>query len=132
MPLRLLQGTHPVLCLWVEAWTKRERGRGAFSDKIPPMMRRPVLRFGFLLVVLAFLLPLAAAAGSCTDCVCGASAECCPPSCCACCLPIASDLTPVRVDMQAAAVAVVPGVQEGPVPSFDPRDIFHVPKASPV
>jgi hypothetical protein len=110
----------------------RQGGAHRLSDKIPPMVRRPVLRFAFLLVVLAFLLPLAAAEGSCTDCLCGASADCCPPSCCACCLPIASDLTPVRVDVQAAAVAVVPGAQEGPVPSFDPRDIFHVPKTSPV
>ena len=97
------------------------------------MVRRPVLLFALLLATLAFLLPLAAAEGSCTDCLCGTSAECCPPSCCPCCVHVASDLTaPVRADLQAAAVDAAPSVQEDPHPSFDPRDIFHVPRTSPV
>lgn len=97
------------------------------------MARRPLLRCLLLLAALALLPPLAAMADSCADCLWGSSPECCPPSCCSCCahgspaLPAA-----VRLDRLPSAVDAAPHPQEGPVPSFHPRDVFHVPKPSPV
>lgn len=102
------------------------------SCKIPPMVRRPLLRFAVLLAALAFLLPLAAVADSCTDCLGGTGyPDCCPPSCCSCCVHGPSVLiasiwgTPRPVMVDAA-----PNPHEDPSPSSSPRDIFHVPKLS--
>jgi len=96
------------------------------------MVRSPSIRPAVLLAVLALLLPLAAVAGACTDCLWGGSPECCPPSCCSCCVHSPSVLT------AAIAVAPLPSTLEGAPhrqedrsPAFHPRDIFHVPKSSP-
>lgn len=95
------------------------------------MARRSVLRFALLLAVLAFLLPLAAVADSCADCLGSDSPECCTPSCCLCCLPGSPVLTAALWEgRQTESVAVVPGPPNGPSPSSPPRDIFHVPKLS--
>ena len=95
------------------------------------MARGSVLRFAGLLAVLAFLLPLAAGADSCSDCLWAASPECCPPSCCSCCIHGLSVLTPVVWGApRPASVATEPGPQESWYPSSPPRDVFHVPKPS--
>lgn len=93
------------------------------------MLPRSALRCATLLAVLAFLLPLAAVADSCTDCLSAASPDCCPPSCCSCCVHGTSVLTaeiwgaphPATVDGAASP-------QEDRYLFFHPRDIFHVPK----
>ncbi len=98
---------------------------------MPSMTRPSVLRFAILLAALALLLPLAALADSCTDCLWESSADCCPPSCCSCCAHGPSALTvsawgdfgPVR-----SGLALDPA--EGSCLSMTPRDVFHVPKAS--
>lgn len=95
------------------------------------MARRPVLRFAALLAALAFLLPLAAVADSCADCLWAASPECCPPSCCPCCIQGPSTLTAaVWKAPRPAMVAGAPSPQEDRVSSSHPRDVFHVPKSS--
>lgn len=96
------------------------------------MLRGPSLRFWALLAFLAFLLPLGALADSCEDCLWAGSSECCPPSCCPCCVHGPTVLKamawgepgPVRIDSHGDPRADVH-------PSSDPRDIFHVPKPSP-
>jgi hypothetical protein len=99
--------------------------------KIRPMMRGPALRLWALLAFLAFLLPLGAMADSCLDCLWMASAECCPPACCRCCVYGPSVLnasawggpSPVRTVLKVDP-------REDLSLSSDPRDIFHVPKIS--
>jgi hypothetical protein len=86
-------------------------------------------RLAALWIALAFLLPLAAV-DWCDDCLWGA-ADCCPPSCCPCCVQCPSALTaaiesgPSPVDVGSACEPVA-----GPSRSSDPRDVFHVPKSS--
>lgn len=82
-----------------------------------------------LLAALAFLLPLGAAADSCADCLGGGSPDCCPPSCCPCCVHGPSVLTAsVWATPGPAMIDVAPLPQQDPWPSSPPRDIFHVPK----
>ena len=96
------------------------------------MGRRPSLRFLALLAVLAFLVPLAAGAGCCADCLFSVSPDCCPPACCACCghgpsvaaSSAWASLRPVAV----ARMQVPPAVS---LLSSHTRDVFHVPKPSP-
>jgi hypothetical protein len=109
------------------------------SCKIPPMPptpRRPAYRLAVLLAALAFLLPLAAIAGACTDCLWGApqgSQDCCPPSCCSCCAHSPSVLTAsVWMALVPSPAAAMPEPQENSYPSLRSRDIFHVPKSSPL
>lgn len=94
------------------------------------MARRSMIRFAALLAALAFLLPLAAVADSCADCLGEESPECCPPSCCLCCLPGSPILTAALWEGRLPEVAdLAPSPPNGPSPSSPPRDIFHVPKA---
>ena len=94
------------------------------------MTRRPT---ALLLAVLALLLPLAGFAERCNECLGSEQPGCCPPSCsvCVCCGP------------SSAAVSLSSRADRSPVPglwiadpvdatalSGDPRDVFHVPKAS--
>jgi hypothetical protein len=94
-------------------------------------MRRSVLRFAVLMTALALLLPLAALADSCTDCLWESSPECCPPSCCSCCAHGLSVLTvSVWGDFGPARSGLAVDPAEGGCLSMSPRDVFHVPKAS--
>ncbi|HEX6861202.1 MAG TPA: hypothetical protein VF414_00205 [Thermoanaerobaculia bacterium] len=94
------------------------------------MTRRPT---ALLLALLALLLPLAGFAETCDECLGGEVPGGCPPACslCVCCAP------------GSAAVSLSPRVDRSPAPglwiaepvdaaglSADPRDVFHVPKAS--
>jgi len=108
-------------------------GHEAFSCRLPPMVRRPALRLAVLLAALAFLLPLAAGAACCEDCLwgAGAAAVCCPPSCCPCCVHGPSILTASDWGVLHPAPADLPAnPRQGPYPSSPPGDIFHVPKSS--
>lgn len=95
------------------------------------MARRSLLRFAALTALLAVLLPFVAAADACADCLWEASPGCCPPSCCACCLP-----SPAAPGVSAAA-ELPPLFETGPAgpPEAAPRllassrDVFHVPKS---
>ena len=94
-------------------------------------MRRSVLRFAVLLAALALLLPLAALADSCTDCLWASSPECCPPSCCSCCAHGLSVLTASAWgDLGPASSGLALDSKEDGYLSMSPRDVFHVPKAS--
>ena len=89
-----------------------------------------MLRFAALLAVLAMLLPLAALADSCVDCLGAASSDCCPPACCPCCVQLSPALAASLGAAPAPADAdLAEGAQERPV-SPDPRDVLHVPKLS--
>jgi hypothetical protein len=93
------------------------------------MTRRSALRCAALLAALAFLLPLAALADPCADCLGAASPDCCAPSCCSCCAHGPS--VPAALVWGAprpVAIAVAPDPREAPYPSRGPRDVFHVPK----
>lgn len=85
-----------------------------------------------LLALLALLVPLAVGADACDDCLGGAQAGCCPPSCCPCCLQLSPSLTvslpadPISVDLGRATEPAANRPQ-----SSDPRDVFHVPKTLP-
>jgi hypothetical protein len=97
------------------------------------MYRRSALLVFLLLVALALLAPLAALADSCTDCLWGAPAKCCPSSCCSCCAPGASALTSSawRAVGPARSGLAVAALEDGCL-STSSRDVFHVPKASQV
>ncbi|HET6345826.1 MAG TPA: hypothetical protein VFH51_12895 [Myxococcota bacterium] len=92
------------------------------------MTRRSALRLPVLLACLALVLPLAAFADSCADCLWAASPDCCPPFCCSCCVPGAAlrGLAPVEAVLSEAGLAGEP-VEDRALP-VDPRDVFHVPK----
>lgn len=101
------------------------------SCKIRPMMSRSALRLAALLTVLAFLLPLAALADSCTDCLRAASEECCPPACCSCCAHGPSVLTAsIGGAPRRSTVDRTPISRDDRFSAFHPRDVFHVPKPS--
>lgn len=106
-------------------------GVGRFRVKYPPMVCRPALRFAALLAVLAFLLPLAAVAESCEDCLWGAgSPACCPPSCCPCCIHGPSVLTASWGALHPVSVNLATIPRQDTYPSSPPGEIFHVPKSS--
>jgi hypothetical protein len=94
------------------------------------MTLRLLLRCAALLALLAFLLPLAAVADPCVDCLGESSPDCCPPSCCSCCLHGPSPvLTAAALRAPLPAVtARTPGAPADEDPSPHSRDIFHVPK----
>ncbi len=95
-------------------------------------MRRSMLPLA-LLAALALLLPLAALADSCTDCLGGESPDCCPPSCCHCCFHSPSALmVSVHEDFGPARTGLALDPKEEGCLSVSPRDVFHVPKASPI
>jgi len=123
-------GPHPTFGA-VYASVRGSGLRTLVSCKIPAMVRRLAYRFVVVLAALALLLPLASVAGSCADCLWGNSRDCCPPSCCPCCVHSPSILTAsVWVALHPAPLDAVPNPQENPYPSLHPRDIFHVPKSS--
>ncbi|HEX6904213.1 MAG TPA: hypothetical protein VF789_31175 [Thermoanaerobaculia bacterium] len=94
------------------------------------MARPSMLRFAVLLGILAMLLPVAALADSCTDCLGADSVDCCPPSCCPCCLQLSP--APAAVLGAAPAHAEADLAERAPErhASPDPRDVLHVPKTS--
>jgi len=95
------------------------------------MLRRSALLVSILLAALAFLAPLAALADSCTDCLWGASAKCCPGSSCSCCLHVSSALTASAWgDFGSLRTGLALSPAAGGCLSMSPRDVFHVPKAS--
>lgn len=95
-------------------------------------MARRSLRLIALLALLAFALPVAALAEACDDCLWSGSPDCCPVSCCACCLQSPSSLT------AGVSADLLPPVDAGPAAdrvdhrrlNTTPRDVFHVPKSS--
>jgi hypothetical protein len=95
------------------------------------MVCRPALRYAALLVCLAFLLPLAAVADPCEDCLgSAASPACCSlPSCCSACAHSPSLLTSTAWEaLHPAPTVIKASPQPDRIPSSPPRDIFHVPK----
>ena len=93
------------------------------------MTLRSALRLAAVLTVLAFLLPLAALADSCVDCLWASTHECCPPACCSCCVHTLSVVaTAAWGDPRPATVGRAPDPREDRFFSFHPRDVFHVPK----
>jgi hypothetical protein len=104
-----------------------------FLYSSPPVMRRPLLRCAALLVCLAFLLPLAAAADSCAECIESGTApvSCTLPSCCSACAHKASLLTATAWEALSPTPTVIEvRFQTDRILSSPPRDIFHVPKSS--
>ena len=94
-------------------------------------MRQSVLHLAALLAVLALLLPLAALADSCTDCLWSASPDGCAPTCCPCCVHGASALTmSAWGDSGPARIGLALDSKEEGCLSMSPRDVFHVPKTS--
>lgn len=93
------------------------------------MTRRSALRLAAVLTVLAFLLPLAALADSCVDCLWASTHECCPPACCSCCVhSLSVVVTAGWGDPRSTTVDRAPDPREDRFLSFHPRDVFHVPK----
>lgn len=95
------------------------------------MARRFALHLSVLLALLALVLPLAALADSCVDCLWAASPDCCPPSCCSCCVhggATLSGLAWLGADAGEAGLTGDPA-EDRALPA-DPRDVFHVPKSS--
>jgi len=87
-------------------------------------------RFCLLLIAVALLLPLAAGADTCATCLADDSSGCCPPACalCLCCGAVTELSSLPRVD-RGLTLALAAGEPAGERrSSFDPRDIFHVPK----
>lgn len=96
------------------------------------MACRPVLRCAAVVAVLAFLLPLGALADSCADCLWAASPDCCPPSCCSCCVHGTFVLIGAACEAPRPALAdLASNPPAPPYPSSPARDIFHVPKTAP-
>lgn len=94
------------------------------------MARSSLLRFAALLGILAMLLPVAALADSCADCLGAESSDCCPPSCCPCCVQLSPALAAFLGAAPAQAEAdLAERAPERHAPP-DPRDVLHVPKTS--
>ncbi|HKV13140.1 MAG TPA: hypothetical protein VJ725_33680 [Thermoanaerobaculia bacterium] len=94
------------------------------------MTRRPT---ALLLAVLALLLPLAGFAERCNECLGSEQPGCCPPACslCVCCSPGRTVLAgAIRVDRDPGLATAFAEAASGYALSGDPRDVFHVPKAS--
>lgn len=95
------------------------------------MTRRPLL-CAALLAALALLLPLAALADPCTDCLGAEATDCCPPACCSCCIhgpSSALTASALRAPLPAV-VDAAPSPPAGGDRSSHARDVFHVPKPS--
>ena len=86
------------------------------------------LRLAALLAALALLLPLGAVAASCADCLWEASQDCCPPSCCPCCVhaPALAGVERGQALLSEAGATGLP--PEASTLASDPRAVFHVPK----
>lgn len=87
------------------------------------------LRLAALLAALALLLPLAAEVeASCADCLWEASRDCCPPSCCPCCVhaPAVTGFERGQALLSEAGSTGHP--PEASTLASDPRAVFHVPK----
>lgn len=89
-----------------------------------------MLRFAALLGILAMLLPMAALADSCLDCLGAECSDCCPPACCPCCLQLSSAVTPTLGAAPAHAEADLAERPQERHVSPDPRGVLHVPKTS--
>lgn len=85
------------------------------------------LRPAVLLAVLALLLPLAAEA-SCADCLLEASQDCCPPSCCPCCVHAPAVAGAARALALLAEAGLAGHPAEACTLTSNPRSVFHVPK----
>lgn len=90
-----------------------------------------MLRLFALLALLALLLPAAVMAEGCDDCLGSASPDCCPASCCACCLQGPSSLSvSAPADLSSPGDAGPAGdLAENRLLLSPPRDVFHVPKS---
>ncbi len=97
---------------------------------MPSMARPSMLRFAALLGILAMLLPVAALADSCVDCLGADAADCCPPSCCPCCVQLSPAVTAFLAAAPAHAEAVLAEAAQDRHAAPDPRDVLHVPKTS--
>lgn len=87
------------------------------------------LRLAALLAALALLLPLAAVEASCADCLWeDASQDCCPPSCCPCCVHAPAVTGVERGPALLAEAGLAGRPAEACTLSPDPRAVFHVPK----
>ncbi|HKI04496.1 MAG TPA: hypothetical protein VKK31_21130 [Thermoanaerobaculia bacterium] len=91
------------------------------------------VRFSLALIALVLLLPLASGLETCGTCFTGDADDsgCCPPACslCLCCGPASTELsTPPRVDRGPSLVLLAGEPVESRRASFDPHDVFHVPK----
>lgn len=95
-----------------------------------PSMTRSPRRFAALLAVLAMLLPVAALADSCVDCLWAASPGCCPPACCPCCVQLSPALTVSHGADPGLPWENLPEAMQDRRASPDPRDVLHVPKLS--
>ncbi len=95
------------------------------------MARRSALHLVVLLASLALVLPLAAVADSCVDCLGASSPDCCPPSCCSCCAHGGATLGGLAGLVAAQELTGPAGdpAENRALPA-DPRDVFHVPKSS--
>jgi hypothetical protein len=89
-----------------------------------------MFRFAALLAVLAMLLPMAALADSCVDCLGAASSDCCPPACCPCCVQLSPVVRVFLGTAPAPAEADLAEWSEERHASPDPSDVLHVPKLS--
>lgn len=94
------------------------------------MARSSVLRCFALLALLAMLLPMAALADSCVDCLGAASLGCCPPACCPCCVQLSPAVTAFLGMAPSPAGADLAESAQDPHVSPDPRDVLHVPRLS--
>jgi hypothetical protein len=94
------------------------------------MARPSLLRFAALLAVLAMLLPMAALADSCVDCLDAASSGCCPPACCPCCVQLSPALAASFGTAPVPAEADLAEEAQDRHASPDPGDVLHVPKLS--
>lgn len=94
------------------------------------MARPSLLRFVALLAFVAMLMPMVALTDACVDCLWANSTDCCPPSCCPCCVQLSPALNTFLGTAPAHAEAdLAEGAQNRPV-SPDPGDVLHVPKLS--
>jgi hypothetical protein len=97
------------------------------------MRARRLARPLVLLLALAFVLPLAGLEGECDDCLTNEAPDCCPPSCslCLCCVQSPTVLRGAPgMDRAPGVASPSADSSEGALLAADPRDVFHVPKAS--
>jgi hypothetical protein len=96
------------------------------------MARRSMHRLFAMTALLAFLLPIAAAAETCDDCLWSDASGCCMPSCCACCIQIPSFLSAAAPADPQTLPDSGPAGEPVAVRRLlaNPRDVFHVPRSS--